>query len=126
MKGNLLNLIDNFRPIKVLKVIILFPEGLHVRELAEYSKLSPSTVSDTVKILEEYKLVRKTIKGKKVIVTCNLNESEKLVIKLIIEQERKNAREKSAQALSKKAIDILKWNAEMLEIVLRAKKNATT
>ena len=126
MNDNLIALLGNFRPLRILIVLSFFRNGLHVRELASFANLSPSSVSDTLKLLEEHRLITKTKHGNKIFVTCNLNDEERKLIKLLEEQKRKKIYLASSLALTNKAIDCLRWNTEMLKVIRKAKNNATT
>lgn len=124
MKDNLLNLLANFRPLRILRFLSYFKDGLHVREVAAYSSLSPSSVSDTLKLLEEHGLITKTKRGNKIFVTCKLTDEERELVNMLEEQERKNIYRASSVALSNKALECLRWNTEMLESIRKAKNNA--
>lgn len=124
----LFNLLNQNNYIKILSALVLCRgQGLHLRDLALLTNLPASTVSDVTTKLVSLKIINKHQKGNKVYFTETLTAAEIGIINHLIEHAQSEKVKSSSKDLSKKALQILQWNSEMIETIISAKNtNAAT
>ena len=123
MAGNFSEFLLNQHWMKILYALLISFRPRSLRELADMTNLSVSTVQDIVRRLKKNKIVSSKARGNKVFYSLEINPKEQELIKQIIDQATQSRIRKQASKYSLRREKVIGWIDETIETLHQGRRN---